>query len=182
MSGFSFATIKQLRQRIENKELSRQELLDAIILRFEQIDEDIRSALEIFDKESIVTRTTSEGILAGIPGLIKDNIAQEGRKLTCASNILSNYHAPYDATVIKRLKQEGAFLIGRANLDEFAMGSSTETSAFLKQEIRGTQQEFLVVQVADLPQLLLQDLCHGRWGQKQVVLCVNQQHFVASLV
>lgn len=68
----------------------------------------------------------------GIPGLIKDNICQTDRLATCASKMLENYVAPYDATVVERLKNAGALLVGRANLDEFAMGSSTETSAYQK--------------------------------------------------
>lgn len=130
MKDLAFASIMDLKEKLAKKEISVSELLDFYIARFNKYDSFLNSALEIFDKESILRQTKQEGILNGIPGLIKDNICQNGRKLTCASKILEGYVAPYDATAIRNLKSSGAFLIGRANMDEFAMGSSTETSAF----------------------------------------------------
>lgn len=132
MKSLAFASIKTLQEKLEKKEISSQELLNYCIKRFERHDKKVKSALEVFDAESIIEKSKQKGSLAGIPGLIKDNIAQDGRALTCASKILKNYHATYDATATSRLKEQGALLLGRANMDEFAMGSSTETSAFQK--------------------------------------------------
>jgi aspartyl-tRNA(Asn)/glutamyl-tRNA(Gln) amidotransferase subunit A len=132
MQSLAFASIKTLRELLEKKQISATELLQYSINRFKTYDSKVGSALEVFDAESIMKRSKETGILAGIPGLIKDNIAQEGRKLTCASKILVGFSAIDDATAISRLKEQGALLVGRANMDEFAMGSSTETSAFQK--------------------------------------------------
>lgn len=132
MKNVAFASITQLQEMVAKKELSPQELLAFSLKRFETYDQQLGSALEVFDQQSILQKTTHTGILSGIPGILKDNICQDGRIASCASKILENYRAPYDATACKRLKDAGALLIGRANCDEFAMGSSTETSAFKK--------------------------------------------------
>lgn len=132
MKNLQFATIQEIKALVDKKELSSSEVLEFYLDRFAQIDPAVKSALEVFDKDSILAKSKKQGFLAGIPGLIKDNICQEGRIASCASKILKNYKATYDATVISKLKDQGALLIGRANMDEFAMGSSTETSAFFK--------------------------------------------------
>ena len=74
--------------------------------------------------------TGNFGVLMGIPCAIKDAIMVEGQKCTAASKILENYVAPYDATVVKKLYEAGAVILGKTNLDEFAMGGSGENSAF----------------------------------------------------
>ena len=132
MNSLSFATIKQLREKLKTKEISTKELLDFFINRFEAYDGELGSALEIFDPEWILKNSSLLGKLDGIPGIIKNNIAVKDQLLTCASRILENFTSPYDATVILRLKAQGGAIIGRANLDEFAMGTSTETSYFQK--------------------------------------------------
>lgn len=132
MKTLAFATISELRAKLEKKELSKTELLHFFLRRFEAFDGNIGSALEVFDQESIMADAYNHGILEGIPGIIKDNICQKNRITSCASKILAHYRPPYDATVSERLKNAGALLVGRANCDEFAMGSSTETSAFQK--------------------------------------------------
>lgn len=132
MNNLSFASIKELRELLDSKKITQEQLLDHCIERFKKYDGDLGSALEIFDKESVIKASQSQGILSGIPGLLKDNIAQENRTLTCASKILEGLESTYDATASSRLKKEGALLLGRANCDEFAMGSSNETSAYKK--------------------------------------------------
>lgn len=132
MNSLAFVSIKDLREKIENKEISSAEVLDYYLGRMKKYDGEVGSALEVFDRDSILKSAQDKGLLAGIPGLIKDNISQKGRTLTCASKILKDFTASYDATACSRLKEEGALLVGRANMDEFAMGSSTETSAYQK--------------------------------------------------
>ena len=132
MSSLAFATIKELRDKLDKNEISSKELVEYYAGRFEKYNSKLGAALEVFDTESISKASSSTGALAGIPGIIKDNISQKNRKLTCASKILENFVSTYDATAVKRLKEAGAALMGRANLDEFAMGSSNETSAYGK--------------------------------------------------
>jgi aspartyl-tRNA(Asn)/glutamyl-tRNA(Gln) amidotransferase subunit A len=132
MNNLSFASIKELRELLDSKKITQEQLLDHCIAQFKAHDGNLGSALEVFDKESVLKAVQGQGILSGIPGLIKDNIAQENRALTCASKILEGLESTFDATATARLKKEGALLLGRANCDEFAMGSSTETSAYQK--------------------------------------------------
>ncbi len=130
MEEFSFSSIQKLRQALDTGKITIKELLAYTLDRFAKHDGSIGSALELFDSESILKAASAKGILAGIPGIIKDNICQKGRITSCSSKILANYRAPYDATAVFRLDAAGALRVGRANCDEFAMGSTTETSAF----------------------------------------------------
>lgn len=132
MNSLAFATIEELKALIVRKEVSHQELLTFFLRRFEVFDKDLKSALEVFDKDSIISNAVLGGNIGGIPGIIKDNICHENRIASCASKMLEHFVSPYNATAVDRLKKNGGLIVGRANMDEFAMGSSTETSAFQK--------------------------------------------------
>jgi len=103
------------------------ELLNSVFQRMDSVDKKIKAFV-------LVNRNgkceNEKGKLAGIPVAVKDNICVNGEDTTCGSKILKGFKPPYDATVIKRLKGEGAVLIGKANMDEFAFGSSCETSCY----------------------------------------------------
>ncbi len=91
-------------------------------------EEDARAQARAVDEK--IAKGEDPGPLAGVPVAVKDNLCVLGAKTTCASKILENYVAPYDATVVSKLRAAGAVFLGKTNLDEFAMGSSTENSAF----------------------------------------------------
>ena len=131
--------IKRASIGLKNRDFSSLELTEAFFAKIEQEDQKIDSFL--FTTKDLALRQAKKvdariakreklSVLAGIPMSVKDNILVRGEKNTCASKMLKNYIAPYDATAIVRLKKEGAVILGKTNLDEFAMGSSTENSAF----------------------------------------------------
>src|SRR5581483_6284727 len=97
--------------------------INAYLEVFGDIKEQALSAQEKFNSDTA-------DILTGIPFAVKDNMLIEGRHVSAASKILAGYRAPYSATAIKKLENFGSIFLGRANMDEFAMGSSTENSAF----------------------------------------------------
>ncbi|MBL7045642.1 MAG: Asp-tRNA(Asn)/Glu-tRNA(Gln) amidotransferase subunit GatA [Parcubacteria group bacterium] len=130
-------TIKSASEALRNKDFSAVELTESYLKNIEANDKDVRAYLEVFDdaitsaKEADVSFSKGEySPLLGIPLAIKDNILIKGHIASAASKMLENYKATYDATVISRLRKEGAVFLGRVNMDEFAMGGSTENSAF----------------------------------------------------
>ncbi|MBL7155361.1 MAG: Asp-tRNA(Asn)/Glu-tRNA(Gln) amidotransferase subunit GatA [Candidatus Portnoybacteria bacterium] len=132
-------TIKQAHQGLTKKEFSAVELTEAVLNQIKRRDKDIHAYLLLTEELALsqakridkkIANKEKIGLLAGIPVAVKDIILVEGVRCTAGSKILENYIAPYDATIIKKLKQAGAIIVGKTNLDEFGMGSSTENSAF----------------------------------------------------
>lgn len=126
------ATIQELSQLLATNQITPEEVIAFYKKRFTTLNPLLNCGLELFEEESAHSTlpATSTHPLWGIPGLIKDNICQYNKTTSAGSAILKNFKAPYDATVIKRLKGAGAPILGRANMDEFAMGSSGEFSAY----------------------------------------------------
>ncbi|GMU74468.1 MAG: glutamyl-tRNA(Gln) amidotransferase subunit A [Candidatus Campbellbacteria bacterium] len=130
-------TINEASKKLHSGEVTSVELTRACIDAIRERDGDIHALLEVYDDALSQAEAADARIkegnatpLTGIPIIVKDNILVQGKKASAASKILENYTATYDATVIKKLKEAGVVFVGRANMDEFAMGSSTEQSAF----------------------------------------------------
>ena len=130
-------TIKKAHESLAKGEYSAVELATAYIEQIKKTDKDIHAYLEVYadviEQAKVADKKIKDGtasILTGIPVAVKDNILIKGKVASSASKILENYTAAYDATVIEKLKKEGVVFIGRTNMDEFAMGGSTENSAY----------------------------------------------------
>jgi aspartyl-tRNA(Asn)/glutamyl-tRNA(Gln) amidotransferase subunit A len=128
---------KQLRYVVEAVRDNREALSEYIYRLYERIEryeEKLKGFITLRPADTVIREALEANRLgkplAGIPIAVKDNISTEGIRTTCASAILENYIPPYDATVVKRLREAGAVIIGKTNMDEFAMGSTTETSYF----------------------------------------------------
>ena len=133
--------IADLRRGLRSKEFSATELTQAMLGRIEALDPKINSYLEV-TKESALSQAKEVdaaiqagtyddlGILAGIPVALKDNLNLKGTHTTCASRMLESYVSPYTATCVQNMLDQGAIVLGKLNMDEFAFGGSTESSAF----------------------------------------------------
>lgn len=131
-------TIQEAREKLDNGEISALSLTEACLNQIAATNDRLNVVLTLCSedakKEAIEAdnrlKNGERGPLLGIPYLCKDNIMTKGVRTTAASKILENYIAPYDATVIRKLREAGAILLGKTNLDEFAHGASTENSAY----------------------------------------------------
>jgi aspartyl-tRNA(Asn)/glutamyl-tRNA(Gln) amidotransferase subunit A len=138
-SELHYQTIAELARRLAAREISAVEVAQAVLARTRAVDGDVRAFNSFDEADTLAQARASDarraagegrGPLEGIPVGLKDVIAVEGQPLTASSRMLANFVSPYDATATRKLKEAGAVCWGRLNLDEFAMGSSTENSAF----------------------------------------------------
>ncbi len=133
------ATVAGIAHAVRSGELKAAHALEATLSRIAEDDPRIHAFVTVDADgsreqaayiDTAIADGRDPGPLAGVPIALKDLICTRGVRTTCSSKILENWHPPYDATVVERLRSAGAVLVGKTNMDEFAMGSSTEHSAF----------------------------------------------------
>ena len=134
-------TVHELQDKLASKELTISEITKAYVDRIKEKEQDVDAFVTVLEDEAIAKSKDIEEKInngeitskyAGIPIGIKDNLCTKGVKTTCGSKMLENFISPYDATVVEKLNNEGLVSLGKMNMDEFAMGSSTENSAIKK--------------------------------------------------
>ena len=134
-------TLTDIAKKIKNKEVSIKEVLDSVYSRIEDVELKVDAYITLTQERAYqraeelqkkLDNNEDIGVLGGVPIAIKDNICTNGVKTTCASRMLENFTPIYNATVVKKLEEAGAIILGKTNMDEFAMGSSTETSYMKK--------------------------------------------------
>ncbi|MFC2059850.1 Asp-tRNA(Asn)/Glu-tRNA(Gln) amidotransferase subunit GatA [Chloroflexota bacterium] len=136
--SYNQLTIHETHQLLKAKQLSSVELTKACLERIQQVEPKVQALVTITEELALKQAQKADELIAqgdinpltGIPAVIKDNMCTRGTRTTCASKMLENFVPPYDATVVEKLNNRGAVIVGKANMDEFAMGSSTEHSAF----------------------------------------------------
>jgi len=129
-------TATELARLLADKKVSSVEITKAVLNRIEAADKQVNAYVTLTPESALALAEEADRRLAsgdgkpftGIPIAVKDNMCVKGRRTTCGSRILHNFVPPYDATVVRLLRDEGMVMVGAANMDEFAMGSSTETS------------------------------------------------------
>lgn len=131
-------TIHEAHQLLKTRKISSVELTKTAFERIHRIEPDVKSLVTLTEEQALQQARRADQMIAegkispltGIPAVIKDNMCTRGVKTTCSSKMLESFVPPYNATVIEKLNNAGMVMLGKANMDEFAMGSSTENSAF----------------------------------------------------
>ena len=132
--------LRDMRKALDSKDISAKELAKSYLDRIKEYDGEIKSYITVTEElayeqaekaQEIIDKGEAKA-LTGIPVAIKDNICTQGVRTTCASRILENFIPPYDATVMEKLNSQNIVMLGKTSMDEFAMGGSTQTSAFAK--------------------------------------------------
>jgi aspartyl-tRNA(Asn)/glutamyl-tRNA(Gln) amidotransferase subunit A len=136
---YTYLSLTELRKKLDAKEISSVELTKYFLGRVKKLDKDYNSFVTVTEEQALkqakeadefINTPGENPFLCGIPYAAKDLFCTKGIRTTASSRILDQYIPPYDATVIKKLKEQKSVLLGKTNLDEFAHGSSTETSAY----------------------------------------------------
>ena len=132
-------TAWRLKELLQGRDASCREILESVLEEIEERESDLQAFITIRDRRELLAEADTIdrkrrqgdriGPLAGLPVAVKDNISTQGLRTTCASRMLADYEPPYDATAVRRVRRADGILLGKTNLDEFAMGSSTENSA-----------------------------------------------------
>ncbi|MGA2367912.1 MAG: Asp-tRNA(Asn)/Glu-tRNA(Gln) amidotransferase subunit GatA [Dehalococcoidia bacterium] len=138
MSDLHKITIHEAHKLLKEKKVSSVELTEAVLEHLHKVEGKVRACVTITDEKAVEYAKAADRVIAGgdikpltgVPALIKDVICTKGIRTTCSSKMLENFVPPYDANVIEKLKADGYVIVGKTNMDEFAMGSSTENSAF----------------------------------------------------
>ncbi|MGM0378634.1 MAG: Asp-tRNA(Asn)/Glu-tRNA(Gln) amidotransferase subunit GatA [Bacillota bacterium] len=132
-------TAHEVRDLLREGKVTSQRLVENVFERIEKVEDDLKSFLDLYKEEALnkakeIDKMIKDGKdlpdLAGIPIVIKDNMCMKDKYTTCGSKMLENFRPPYNATVIEKLEKQKAIIIGKSNMDEFAMGSSTENSYY----------------------------------------------------
>ena len=141
MEDITNLTVHELKEKLNKKELNALDITKAYMNRIDDKEKDVQAFVTILKDEAMEyakkidekrKNNEQQSELAGIPIAVKDNMCTNGVKTTCSSKMLENFISPYDATVVEKIKENGLPILGKLNMDEFAMGSSTEYSAFHK--------------------------------------------------
>ena len=173
----------ELSRLMKRKEISAVDVVNSFLVRIERMEKKIKAFISLSPDDALETarqvdsrRVAGEELhpLAGVPVAVKDNICTRGISTTCASNVLKKYIPPYDATVVKKLREAGLPILGKTNMDEFAMGSSTENSAFFPTHNPWDVEKAPAVPAADRPLRWLLMKHRWPWDRTREVPCASR--------